>query len=482
MSAGLAALAAVLQGVGEKAPGFVDKYNAGVASKNRGSILGWAEDASLTWAREQQKLRQLEQDAKAANVTLPEGGAEKRAVLADHGVDPDADLPFEKWVAKKRGTKEGVKEIQSRLNEMGAGLDVDGILGPKSVAAMDVEGRARAMAEQDPMFRDAMERGGMTAEQALKAAQVLRSKQQTAGLPGEVAQQAEAAQGMAGGRVDAGQRETTRAWGSNLAEGVMPQANALMSDILSRKERGASDLDLEEERLRYQMSLLQPYTSQLDKEDLPALLKRIENIGAAKKERGGQDEGMRGDQVRLLTGLLGFDRAMTQTTASAEARAAEGEKNRTLKGNLEKMKEAGRGRRAGAALNAKIDKMNRDELRYHQESLRKQIADRKRIIAQGAKLKLRTFESVEQAAGALGADVAEIKGFFSKSGKLDFTKARNEVYALEGDLDKTNKEMARRNRVPGAGGQSKDVSSPKAGSDFSPGGSGWKNYEQGGKK
>lgn len=416
MSAGLAALAAVLQGVGEKAPGFVDKYNAGIASKNRGAILGWGEEASLTWAREQQKLRQLEQDAKAANVTLPEGGAEKRAVLADHGVDPDADLPFDKWVAKKRGTKGGVKEIQSRLNEMGAGLDVDGILGPKSVAAMDVEGRARAMAEQDPMFRDAMERGGMTAEQALKAAQVLRSKQQTAGLPGEVAQQAEAAQGMAGGRVDAGQRETTRAWGSNLAEGVMPQANALMSDILSRKERGASDLDLEEERLRYQMSLLQPYASQLDKEDLPALLKRVENIGAAKKERGGQDEGMRGDQVRLLTGLLGFDRAMTQTTASAEARAAEGEKNRALKGNLEKMKEAGRNRREGWKLAFKKDQAFNDFVKYDAGNSLKalQAAQRNSGMIANA-IKGKRPDQVAQILKGFGLSAEVQKPFFGKA-------------------------------------------------------------------
>lgn len=483
MSAGLAALAAVLQGVGEKAPGFVDKYNAGIASKNRGAILGWGEEASLTWAREQQKLRQLEQDAKAADVTLPEGGAEKRAVLADHGVDPDADLPFEKWVAKKRGTKKGVEEIQQYLNDStGAQLVVDGDIGRLTNAAMDPKIRAERLLAQDPEFRLAINVGGMSAEQALEQADIRRRKEWKSGIAGEVAGRAEAAQSLTGGNVAAGQKETKRGWDSEYMESVRPQVTALTSDILSRKERGASDLDLEEERLRYQMGLLQPYTSQLDKEDLPALLKRIENIGSSRKERRGEDDALRSDQVRVLTGFQGADRGMTQASISAEARASEGDKNRDLKGRLERTKEAGRDRRAGAALNAKIDKMDRDELRYHQESLRKQIADRKRIIAQGAKLKPRTYESVEQAAGALGVDVADVKSFFSKSGKLDFTKANNEVYALEGDLDKANKEMARRNRVPGAGGQPKDVSSPKAGSDFSPGGSGWKNYEQGGKK
>lgn len=376
--AGLAALAGLLKGAGDELPKNVDSYNAHVATQNRDNILGWAEESSRKWAEEQSKIQKIEKRANAAGVPLPDDPVERNAALASVGADPDAQLPFEQWVAKKQASRAGIAKIQERLNEGGAGLKVDGVAGSKTRQAIAKAIQAEKKADEtDPYLQDAMERGGMTLEEARALRAQYNTKRDSLGPAGGVASQASAAQGfMGGGKVEVGQKTTNREWNSETADAIRPEAVASMKQTLGRKEQGTSDIDMEQERLRHKYGLLQPYASKLGEKDLPAILDEIRLIGESRKTRDAANSQLRGDKTQVGIAVLQSDKTMEQVAASADANAAALKQ----KGELERLKESGRNARHGAGLRFRQGQAEIDYLKANAETARKALSDAVRNV------------------------------------------------------------------------------------------------------
>lgn len=400
MSAGLAALAGVLQGISEKAPGMIQSYNSGVAAKNRDSVMKWAE--------EQSRLSDTLKELDAAGVKLSDDESVARSQIKSVGADPDAALPFEEW-AKKR---------------------IGGATAGPSAARDSLQGK----------FAEQARGAGATEDQIAMMKETTDARYARGGLASETMEQAQAAT-MGSGNVQAENRTTERQWRSPTADAIRGSAVSFANKTLGREEQKFDDLDAEEKRLNKKMALMGGYRSYLSDEDFKTVLEQIKGVADARKERGSQNSSLRGDQTQLTTGLMGFDRAMEQTVTAAAARADEGEKNRELKASEGAANRASAERRAAATRNVKLADMDMKQLRFHQANLETQIRDRRAVMARAANLKTRTFQTVEQAAAALGADVKDTSGWLRKSGKLDFTKMQNDIIGLEAQLNAANKRM-----------------------------------------
>lgn len=425
MSAGLAALATFLQGGGKIIGDVANDRNKAIAAKNRDEVLQWSERAAMEWAEEQAKAKQIEDRMVRVGMTPPTDPKERATVMGQFGVRPEAMGTFEEFFAAGPGSKQTAQE--------------------KPAPAQVLDDANAKMAEA----------AGMDASQMSNAKQIVDAKRDVAGKAGEVAQAVNAAQDLEGGNVQLTERETSRSWKSPLADAIRPEAQRFMTETLQRKEQGTGELDAEERRLAKRMGLAQGYSSYLQKEDFDSMREQLKQVAESRRDRLRADSDLRGNQVQISTGVLGFDRTMEQTAATADARTQLEDKKIGARATEGAANRRTRIATAQISAGAKVEKLQGDELRYHQESMRKQIDDDKTLRAQAIKFKGKTFKSVEQAAEALGVDVEVVEGIFRDSGKLDMTKLDNRIILNEAALDRANKEQERRifRRSDRSGGQ-----------------------------
>lgn len=291
MSAGLAALATFLQGGGKIIGDVANDRNKAIAAKNRDEVLQWSERAAMEWAEEQAKAKQIEDRMVRVGMTPPTDPKERATVMGQFGVRPEAMGTFEEFFAAGPGSKQTAEE--------------------KPAPAQVLDDANAKMAEA----------AGMDASQISTGKQVIEAKRGVAGKAGEVAQAVNAAQDLEGGNVQLTERETSRSWKSPLADAIRPEAQRFMTETLQRKEQGTGDLDAEERRLAKRMGLAQGYSSYLQKEDFDSMREQLKQVAESRRDRLRADSDLRGNQVQISTGNLGFDRTMEQTAATADARA-----------------------------------------------------------------------------------------------------------------------------------------------------------------
>lgn len=318
MSAVLSALAEVLKGGSQVGREWADSSNRATAAKNR--------DAVLRWADEQSKIKDIEKQFAAVKVPLPNTPAERGAVLAQFGIDPEADKPVEEYLQTK----------------------------------------SKAVAPTGPdLDWEAAVANGATPEQADQMRATVQKRRDEAGLAGGVRTKAEAGQALGGsGSTKVEERRTDRRWSSQTADRVRDAAVNHMNSTLQRPERGTEDIDQTEAQLRKKYDLASGYSSYLDKEDLPSLLKQIEGLSSSRNARVSSDNSLRGDQTQIATGILNADRMMEQAGESAAAKAEEGDKNRGVKVSEGDANRRSRERIAGARINLARDKAFNDFVKF----------------------------------------------------------------------------------------------------------------------
>lgn len=333
MSAGLAALATFLQGGGKIIGDVANDRNKAIAAKNRDEVLQWSERAAMEWAEEQAKAKQIEDRMIRVGMTPPTDPKERAAVMGQFGVRPEAMGTFEEFFAAGPGSKQTPEEKPTHGNALDA---------------------ANAQVAQA---------ASMEGAQLSQAKAVVDAKRQIAGKVGEVAQAASAAQDLEGGKVGLTERETSRSWKSPLADAIRPEAQRFMTETLRRPEVGTGDLDAEERRLAKRLGLAQGYSSYLQKEDFDSMREQLKQVAESRRDRLRADSDLRGNQVQIATGILGFDRTMEQTAASAEARAELEDKKIGSREKIAGALERGRMARKGMDIGYKTGK-DRNDLIY----------------------------------------------------------------------------------------------------------------------
>ena len=317
--AGLAALATMLQGGSKIGLDVIADVNAGTRARNRDSVL--------RWSAEQSKIKKIEKDLAKAGMPLPNDPQARAAILPQFGADPSADKPVEEFLRSQ-----DKQPVQT---------------GP------------------DKFYEAILEQNGGDTEMADKMVAAYRQKRDTAGLAGDTATKAQAGADLLGsGSVNASERNTKRGWSSQTADAVRPRAIDFMNTTLGREERGTADIDQQEAEIRKQYELASGYSSYLEKEDLPSMLKQIEGLSASRNSRISSDNSIRGDKTQIALGIQGSDRVMEQAFQAAEARAQEGEETRESRERIARMNEGGRNNRANANLSFKRDKALDDFVKF----------------------------------------------------------------------------------------------------------------------